>query len=51
MEPLTVLPNLPHFRANKARPRGRGGDFEFTDGTHFFEQVTSIIYAHTWYIT
>ncbi|CAN0206559.1 unnamed protein product, partial [Laminaria digitata] len=39
MEPLTAFPNLPHFRANKARPRGRGGDFEFTDGTHFFEQV------------
>lgn len=50
MEPLAALPNLPHFRANKARPRGRGGDFEFTDGTHFFEQVTllrsSCTYIH-----
>ena len=39
MEPLTSMPNLPHFRANKPRLRGRGGDFQFTGGAGFFEQV------------
>lgn len=39
MEPLTSMPNLPHFRANKPKLRGRGGDFKFTEGAAFFEQV------------
>lgn len=33
------MPNLPHFRANKPKLRGRGGDFKFTEGAPFFEQV------------
>lgn len=36
-----VVPNLPHFRVNRPRRRGRGGDFNFDGGTHFFEQVCS----------
>lgn len=50
MEPLAALPNLPHFRANKARPRGKGGDFEFTDGTNFFEQVNLSYASYTTHI-
>lgn len=40
MEPLASFPNLPHFRTNKPRLRGRGPHFTYTDGAHFFEQVT-----------
>lgn len=39
MDPITAMPNLPHFRANKPKLRGRGGDFQFTEGGAFFEQV------------
>ena len=44
MEPLTPMPNLPHFRTNKPKLRGRGGDFKFTEGAPFFEQVCTTLY-------
>lgn len=41
MEPLTDVPNLPHFKVNKPKTRGKGGDFTYSGGLYFFEQVTS----------
>lgn len=46
MESSSAVPNLPHFRGNRPRLRGRGGDFKFDGGTYFFEQVCR--YAHLW---
>ncbi|CAM9201006.1 unnamed protein product [Choristocarpus tenellus] len=35
----TVVPNLPHYRMNKAKVRRQRGDFTFFEGVPFFEEA------------